>query len=1110
MALGPRPDHHRRTTTAPLNATVPSGLPLAPMAGTTVAFLFVDLVGSTELRHRLGDDANDELTRRYLGVLREAVTRHRGTEVKSLGDGLMVAFPGALGDSVACGVDMQRGIAGLSRRDPLRKLQIRVGISAGEVTCEGDDWSGTPIVEAARLVAKARPGVILANDVMRVMVGSRGGFEFIPVGALELKGFPVPLPACEVGWEPDPGLPEVPLPSALDVSRGPPLMGRDSELAELEHALGGIDTAEARVVVVAGETGIGRHRLVAEFARRVHGDGATTVLFGRCADDAALPAHGIVEALRWWAASVPPDVVRRAVDTDGGRLAVLVPSLTARLPELVESPIVVSSDVRVEALAGMVARVALVTPLVVVLDGTGGFDRETGEVVLRLADGSHPLLVVVIAGRLDVLPAHPRIGGLPLAGLDTESTAILLATASGVSRDQIDGESVEGVRADSGGNPQLILEAAGRLAESGALTVVEAAARADAVRAAVGSVSPYRGLLRYEEGDADRFHGRDAEVAGLLARVAVARLVAVIGASGSGKSSLVRAGLLPALRRGSLAGSDEWPMVVFNAGRRPLADLATGLSGIVGRPLGDVLAALQSSRAGLNTVLAEWAVGTGADRVVVVVDQFEEIFTLCDDAAERERFVENLLHAVTVDDRVIVVLAMRADFFGHCAALPGLPGALESTAVLVGPMDEPALREVIEAPARESGLSTDAGLADLMIRDVAGEPGSLPLLSHALYETWLRREHRTLTVAGYRACGGVRGAIAQTADTVVAGLGPDGERLAAEIFVRLTELGEGSEDTRRRVPRAELTALGPQVGEVLEQLVAARLVTTDGGGVEVAHEALIREWPRLRGWLDSDRDRLRTLRQLTRAAVDWDAHGRDGSDLYRGARLGAAIDAAAEAHLTDTERSFLDTSRETADADARAAVERAAEQVRQNRRLRRRLAGVAVALVVALTASVFAIGATRRARVARNDADLRSLVAESRALLDENRSTAMLLAVEAHDRRDAAASRDALLRAVVAEPRLRAAFGPLGGVDDVGVLADGQRVIESHAARFVQVWDREHREDGPLHRGAGWQRLDPGGQPRRRAFRARHPGRLAPRVLRQHVQDGKARRSRPG
>ena len=165
----------------------------------------------------------------------------------------------------------------------------------------------------------------------------------------------------------------------------------------------------------------------------------------------------------------------------------------------------------------MVARVTLVTPLVVVLDGTGGFDRETGEVVLRLADGSHPLLVVVIAGRLDVLPAHPRIGGLPLAGLDTESTAILLATASGVSRDQIDGESVEGVCADSGGNPQLILEAAGRLAESGALTVVEAAARADAVRAAVGSVSPYKGLLRYEEGDADRFHGRDAEVAGLLA-----------------------------------------------------------------------------------------------------------------------------------------------------------------------------------------------------------------------------------------------------------------------------------------------------------------------------------------------------------------------------------------------------------------------------------------------------------------------------------------------------------------------------------------------------------------------------------------------------------------
>ena len=383
MALGPRPDHHRRTTTAPLNATVASGLPLAPMAGTTVAFLFVDLVGSTELRHRLGDDANDELTRRYLGVLREAVTRHRGTEVKSLGDGLMVAFPGALGDSVACGVDMQRGIAGLSRRDPLRKLQIRVGISAGEVTCEADDWSGTPIVEAARLVAKARPGVILANDVirgdgrlagrLRVHSGRCARAEGVPGSAAGVRG--------RLGTRSWSARGAVAF-GARRVARaavdGPRLRARRARTARSAGSIPprlGLSWSRVR----PGSAGTGSWR-----SSRA---GSMGMVRRRCCSVGARMTRrfrrtGLSRRCGGGLRSVPPDVVRRAVDTDGGRLAVLVPSLTARLPELVESPIVVSSDVRVEALAGMVARVALVTPLVVVLDGTGGFDRETGEVVL--------------------------------------------------------------------------------------------------------------------------------------------------------------------------------------------------------------------------------------------------------------------------------------------------------------------------------------------------------------------------------------------------------------------------------------------------------------------------------------------------------------------------------------------------------------------------------------------------------------------------------------------------------------------------------------------------------------------------------------------------------
>ena len=270
------------------------------------------------------------------------------------------------------------------------------------------------------------------------------------------------------------------------------------------------------------------------------------------------------------------------------------------------------------------------------------------------------------------------------------------------------------------------------------------------------------------------------------------------------------------------------------------------------------------------------------------VDQFEETFTLCDDAEERSRFVDVLLGAAAAPGGpVFVLLAMRADFFGFAASVPGLAAALEASTSLLGPMDEDALRAAIEGPARIAGLKIEPGLVDLMLRDVAGEPGSLPLLSHALLETWKRRSDRTLTLAGYRECGGVRGAIARTAEAVYLGLDSGQQLLARSVFVRLTELGEGTEDTRRRVPLDELRPDGgasPDLDALLRTLTDARLLTTGEHTVEVAHEALIREWPRLRAWLDDDREGIRTLRHLTDTAREWDQLGRDpGRALPRSA-----------------------------------------------------------------------------------------------------------------------------------------------------------------------------------------------------------------------------------
>ena len=1009
----------------------------------TVTLLFCDLVGSTALLSRLGDDANDALRREVFAALREPVARHRGHEVKSQGDGLMVVFRASTADGLACAVEMQRGVHRLDRREPMLGLAIRVGLSLGEATHEEDDWFGTPVVEAARLCARARPRQILATDLLRGVVGSRGGFDLTPVGALELKGFPVPVPTCEVGWEPDSELPEVPLPASLE--RGGVFVGRTAELATLTAAWQAVHAGAGRAVLVSGAAGCGKTDLVRQLVLRCHDEGAV-VLYGDGGVDAASLAGPLGEAVRWYAAASSPEVLRGELGADGDALLPLVPALRARLPELVERPLGDPGAERarqVGALRAVVTRAARSRPVVVVLDDLQACTPGTRTLLGAVLAPAPPPGVLLIgcaqddhsAADTEWLPGVAPLEVIALSGLETGDIAALDVSSGPPS---LDADELALLRDQTGGSPLAVLEVLAQLD----------AAEPPSLEEAIAATCPYRGLMAFGTDDADLFFGREEVVAALLARLGTARLLAVVGASGSGKSSVLRAGLLPAIHGGAVQASEHWRVVLLTPGPRPLAELAAAIARERETSAGAVFDALSSGD--LEVLLSP----PDGVRLVVVVDQFEELFTLCDDAAERSSFIDVLVGAATLPgSTTTVLLALRADFYGHCAASPALAAALESHHVLLGAMRDDELRRAIEGPAHHAGLEVEAGFTALALADVAGEPGALPLLSHALLETWRRRHGATLTVAGYQAAGGVRAAIARTAEDVYASLDVGAQALARGVFLRLTELGEGTEDTRRRVHRDELLPEGgdPAVLEgLLEQLTAARLVIVGDDTVEVAHEALIREWPRLRAWLDDDRDALRTLRHLTGAAQDWDTRGRADDDLYRGPRLMAATDLAARpgSALTPLERSFLDAGRAREDHEQLQAR-------RQVHRLRRLLAAALVAVLIAATASVLAIGGGRRARNARNDADFRSLVAESQALLDENRSTSMLLAVEAHDRRDDAASRDALLRAVVSEPRLRATFGPLGGVDDAGVLADGRRVVESHATRFVQVWDRE-------------------------------------------------------
>jgi WD40 repeat protein len=371
----------------------------------------------------------------------------------------------------------------------------------------------------------------------------------------------------------------------------------------------------------------------------------------------------------------------------------------------------------------------------------------------------------------------------------------------------------------------------------------------------------------------------------------------------------------------------------------------------------------------------------GDVKLLLVVDQFEEVLALCRDESERRLFIDALLYAVAAEDgRTIVVPTIRADFYGRCADYPQLAARM-GDGLLVGQMSEEELRAAIERPAAVVGLRLEPGLAEMILDDVAGEPGALPLLSHALLETFERRRGAAMTLSGYAASGGVAGAIAQTADTVFAQFTPAEKAIARNIFLRLTELGEeGSQDTRRRVAPAELIRTAeeaPAVGAVLKRLADARLITTGGGPVpsavegtvEVAHEALIREWPTLRRWLDEDREGLRIHRHLTEAAMEWERLGREPGELYRGARLAGASEWA-EAHaeaLNPLEREFLAASRELAER----------EEAERERRRRYTILALAGGLAIAIVLAIFAFNA--RATAQREAAVNRSLVLAANA-----------------------------------------------------------------------------------------------------------------------------------
>lgn len=467
-------------------------------------------------------------------------------------------------------------------------------------------------------------------------------------------------------------------------------------------------------------------------------------------------------------------------------------------------------------------------------------------------------------------------------------------------------------------------------------------------RVAAEGVCPFKGLASFEPADADYFFGRERLIAELVARLVGTTFLGIVGPSGSGKSSVLRAGLLPAVAGGVLPGSERWRRVLMRPGERPLDELRRLLVSGARDPLGEALEAL-----------------TADERLLLAVDQLEELFTMCASEKERAGFIQAIAHAAADSHgRAIVTLALRADFYGRFAAYPPLADLLAGSNVLVGPLQSSELRRAIELPAGRVGLRVEPELVDALVDDVEGEPGALPLLSTALLELWQKRADNSLTLAAYRELGGVHRAVARMAEGTYARVPEEQQPLVRAILLRLVGEDEGEVAVRRRAPLAELDLERNEgLAHVLSVLADSRLVTVSEGSVEVAHEALLREWPRLREWIEEDGQGRRLRRHITVASREWDEAGRDEEELYRGARLAAALDWSTDHafELNELERQFVTESRE--------ASEKETKRVRRtNRRLRGLLIGVAVLLAAAIAGGIYAVVQRGEAQDAAADA----------------------------------------------------------------------------------------------------------------------------------------------
>ncbi len=1030
----------------------------------TLVFLLSDIEDSTVL-WELHQREMGPAVALYDAIVSEAVEGAGGRVVKRVGDGLDAVFSDAGGAVVAAREAqraLQRGTWGETG-----PLKARMAIDVGEVEARGGGYFGPVLNRCGRILASGHGGqILLSAEAHAALSGAQAGWQVRALGEFRFKGLGRPQRVFQLLVDdlptefPELRIDRLPATARISVERA--VRGY-----ELREQVGGGDFG---VVYRAYQPAVGREVAVKVIRPEFVNQPSFVRRFESEAQMVAQLEHPHIVALYdYWRDPDGAYLVMRWLR--GGALSDALDRGPWHLEPASRLLAQVGSALAYAHRQGIVHRD--LKPGNVLLDEEGNAYLSDFGVAARLVDASE-------SGRpVSSSPAYvtpEELRGEPLrAPSDIFALGLLTFELLSGRRPPMD-RSLPSLRRLRPELPEGIDEIIARA------TADQPAARystVDGFLAAFLDVlgqapvaeeagftptrNPYKGLQAFSEFDEQDFHGRQGLIEELTEALKKHRFLAVVGPSGIGKSSVVRAGLVPALRAGALPGSRDWLVTDMFPGSYPFEELEAALLRIaVERPVGMTEDLARDERGILR--VSKRILPTSA-QAMLVIDQFEELFTLTSDEETRRLFLDALATLVTDPrSRMRVVITLRADFFDRPLRYRAFGDLLRDRMVAVTAPGEGELTAAIVRPAEAVGVRFEAGLVDRIITDVSSQPGALPLLQYALTELFASRTSDLLTVHGYQASGRVLGALGRRAEELYESLDEDGREAARQVFLRLVAVSEVGEDTRRRVRHQELDALGVDaltLDEVLRRYGEYRLLTFDrdpltrGPTVEVAHEALLTEWHRLRDWIAERREDLLLQRRLADALGEWEQAGRDASYLLSGGRLQqfAAWADGTDLALTTQEREYLHDS-EAAEAERRRL---------QRRRRRAIMAGFGAAAALSLVLAAVAYLNERQALHNEQLAHARELAAAAISVRDTDPELSILLSIAAHE---AAPDGEAPPREVVSvlhqtvrssrmlvsrpwEADFGLSWSPLGG----SLSPDGTLVAASGWSDTLQVWD---------------------------------------------------------